>query len=162
MEILTAEQTRELLPYPALAAELARVLRDKRAGTAYAPERLSVPLPDGGVLLVMPAADGQLAITKLVTAHPGNAERGLPVVQAEVLAMEANTGRRLFMLDGAVVTARRTAALSLLAARLLAPDLSGPLLVVGAGVQARAHLEAFAEGLGVREAYVASRTPAHA
>src|SRR5919201_1294269 len=70
--------------------------------------------------------------------------------------------RRLFVLDGAVVTARRTAALSLLAARLLAPDPSGPLLVVGAGVQARAHLEAFAEGLGVREAYVVSRTPAHA
>src|SRR5438552_483699 len=133
MNILTAEQTTALLPYSALAAELASVLRDKRAGTAYAPERLSVPLPDGSVLLVMPAADAELAITKLVTVHPENAQHGIPVVQAEVLVMEAATGRRLFMLDGAVVTARRTAALSLLAARLLAPEPSreGPLLIVG-------------------------------
>src|SRR3712207_8571664 len=48
-----------------------------------------------------------------------------------------------------VVTARRTAALSMLAARELAPRPEGPLLVVGAGTQGRAHLEAFHEGLGV-------------
>ncbi|MDP3134628.1 MAG: delta(1)-pyrroline-2-carboxylate reductase family protein, partial [Burkholderiaceae bacterium] len=61
------------------------------------------------------------------------------------------------LLDGPTVTARRTAAVSLLAAQHLAPTTEGPLLVVGAGVQGRSHLEAFAEGLGVREVWVASR-----
>lgn len=162
MEILDAAATHALLPYPALAASLEAVLRARRAGATHAPPRLAVPLPDGAVLLLMPATDGELAITKLVTVHPGNDARGLPSIQAEVLVLEARTGRRLLLLEGAAVTARRTAALSLLAAQRLAPVPAGPLLVVGAGVQARAHLEALAAGLGVREAYIAARTPAHA
>jgi ornithine cyclodeaminase len=62
------------------------------------------------------------------------------------------------------VTARRTAAVSLLAAQRLAPQARGPLLIVGAGVQGRAHLDAFHQGLGTTEVKVASRTPesAHA
>jgi 1-piperideine-2-carboxylate/1-pyrroline-2-carboxylate reductase [NAD(P)H] len=72
--------------------------------------------------------------------------------------MEASTGTRLGILDGAAVTARRTAALSLLAARTLAPRPDGPLLIMGAGTQARSHLEAFREGLGVSEVLLASRT----
>ena len=162
MEILDAAATHALLPYPALAAGLAEVLYARRAGTTHAPPRLAVPLPDGAVLLLMPATDGELAITKLVTVHPGNGGRGLPSIQAEVLVLEARTGRRLFLLEGAAVTARRTAALSLLAAQRLAPVPAGPLLVVGAGVQARAHLEALAAGLGGPEVYIAARTPAHA
>jgi ornithine cyclodeaminase/alanine dehydrogenase-like protein (mu-crystallin family) len=56
------------------------------------------------------------------------------------------------------VTERRTAALSALAVRRLRNDASpGRLLVIGAGVQARAHVEAFIEWLGVREVTVAAR-----
>jgi len=158
MHALTADETVALLPYPALADMLAQVLRDRKGGVAQAPQRLGVPLAGGGLLFLMPAADDRLAITKLVTIHTGNAHHGLPVVQADVLVMEAASGRRLFTLDGNVVTARRTAALSLLAARTLAPSPGGPLLVVGAGTQARSHVEAFVEGLGVREVYICSRT----
>ena len=61
-------------------------------------------------------------MTKLVTVHPENARSGLPTIQGEVVVMEAGTGMRLGILDGSVVTARRTAALSLLAARELALD----------------------------------------
>jgi ornithine cyclodeaminase len=162
MEILDAPATHALLPYPTLADSLVAVLRALRRGSTYAPPRQAVPLPDGAILLLMSATDGELAITKLVTVHPRNAIHSLPSIQAEVLVLEARTGRRLLLLEGAAVTARRTAALSLLAARRLAPVPTGPLLVVGAGVQARAHLEALTEGLGVRDVYIAARTPAHA
>jgi 1-piperideine-2-carboxylate/1-pyrroline-2-carboxylate reductase [NAD(P)H] len=64
----------------------------------------------------------------------------------------------LALLDGPTVTARRTAAVSLLAAQLLATQTQGPMLLVGAGVQAWAHAQAFAEGMGVREFVIASRT----
>jgi len=158
MQSLSAGETAGLLPYTELARELRSVLRDKQTGEAYAPGRLAVPLAEEGVLLVMPAADGELAVTKLVTVHPSNAALGLQTIQGEVVVMEAETGRRLRLLEGETVTARRTAALSLLAARMLAPDPGGPLLIVGAGVQARAHLEAFMECLGTREVYLTSRT----
>jgi 1-piperideine-2-carboxylate/1-pyrroline-2-carboxylate reductase [NAD(P)H] len=162
MELLDADKTRALLPYVALAGQIEGMLRDRRAGLVYAPPRLSMPMPGGSTLLLMPAGDIDIAITKLVSVHPSNAGGRLPVVQAEVIVMEAQTGKRLVVLDGAVVTARRTAALSLLAARLLAPNPSGPLFVIGAGVEGRSHVEAFVEGLGVREVYVASRTWEHA
>jgi ornithine cyclodeaminase len=119
---------------------------------------MSLPLAEAGVLLVMPASGEDIAMTKLVTVHPENTRSGLPTIQGEVIVMEAGTGRRLGILDGSVVTARRTAALSLLAARELAPRPNGPLLIVGAGTQSRAHLEAFHEGLGTSRVFVNSRT----
>src|SRR3954454_14385114 len=121
MKILDARKTLALLPYGELAGELANVLRRRRAGETVAPPRLPLQLP-GGVLFVMPASDGELAIAKLVSVHAGNAGGALAVVQADMLVMTAATGQRLLLLDGAAVTARRTAALSLLAARLLAPN----------------------------------------
>ena len=157
MEILDASQTAARLPYPELADSIREVALARSSGELQAPPRLVLPLPEGGVLLVMPASDREISITKLVTVHPQNPGRGLPTIQGEVVVMDARTGERLGLLDGSVVTARRTAALSMLAARELAPRQSGPLLVVGAGTQGRAHLEAFREGLGVSRVFISSR-----
>jgi 1-piperideine-2-carboxylate/1-pyrroline-2-carboxylate reductase [NAD(P)H] len=160
--IFDAEETAALLPYPALADSIRDVALARSSGVVQAPPRLALPLPNRAVLLVMPASDRDLAITKLVTVHPENPGHGRPTIQGEVIVMEASTGARLGLLEGATVTARRTAALSLLAARELAPHPDGPLLIVGAGTQGRSHLEAFREGLGVSRVFVASRTPAGA
>jgi ornithine cyclodeaminase len=148
-----------LLPYPALAQAVATLLADP---TVTVPPRLVQPLPGGASLFVMPAHDARVAMTKLITFTPGNAGRGLPTIQGDVLVFEVATGQRVAVLDGPTVTARRTAAVSLLAAQRLAPQPQGRLLVVGAGVQGRAHLEAFAAGLGTREVWVASRSTASA
>ena len=157
MRFLDARSTEALLPYPALADALREMLVSKRSGAANAPSRLAVPLGGGASLLVMPAADADVAVTKLVTVHPGNAARGLPTIRGEVVVMRTETGERLGILDGAAVTARRTAALSLLAARALAPRPDGALCILGAGTQARSHLEAFHEGLGTQKMFVSSR-----
>ena len=162
MEILDAEETKDRLPYIDLAESIRDVALKRESGEVWAPARMALSLPEGGVLLVMPAADREIAITKLVSVHPQNAGRGLPTIQGEVVVMEAATGRRLGLLDGSVVTARRTAALSMLAARALAPRPNGPLLIVGAGTQGRTHLEAFREGLGTSRVFVASRTAGRA
>ncbi len=161
MRVYGADETRSLLPFAQLARAIADVLEAKRAGRVTAPERLSIP-SGSGQLLVMPASDDRLAITKLVTFHADNPSHGLPAIQGEVLVMDAVTGRRMGLLDGQILTARRTAALSLLAAQHLAPSPDGSMLVIGAGVQGRAHMEAFVEGLGVRRVYIASRTDHHA
>jgi ornithine cyclodeaminase len=159
--MLDAAATAAALPWTGLVDALRAMLERKAAGCTVAPERLAVPLP-GGMLLAMPASDGEYASTKLVTVHPGNPERGLPTLLGELLLMRADTGQRLLILDGPALTARRTAALSVLAARTLAPHARGPLLVVGAGIQGRAHLEAFAEVQGIRKAFIVSRSRASA
>lgn len=159
MKQFSADETAQRLPYPALADAVAAVLLNR--GGLVAPERSVMDLGDGSLLL-MPASSRALTVTKVVTVHPENPRRGLRAIQGEVLVMERPTGVRLGLLDGAAVTERRTAALSLLAARTLAPAPGGPLLIVGAGAQARAHLEAFRVGLGVEKVFTASRTPASA
>ena len=156
---LTPAQTAQALPYPALARHLEALLRDP---TVTVPPRLVQPLAGGGSFFVMPATDARLAISKLITFIPDNATRGLPSIQGDVVVFDAITGQRLCILDGPTATARRTAAVSLLAAQKLAPNTGGPLLVVGAGVQGHSHVEAFAAGLGVREVWVASRSAASA
>ena len=152
-------RTASLLPWDALTAEIEAVLRD---GAVQVPARLVMPLAGGGTLFVMPASDARVAMTKLITFTPANAGSARPTIQGHVLVFDNATGAQVATLDGPTVTARRTAAVSLLAARRLAAIPQGPMLVVGAGVQGRAHLEAFAQGLGVREFFIASRTQAAA
>lgn len=156
---MTPEATAQALPYPRLAAAVADLLLDP---AVRVPPRLVQTLPGGGSLFVMPATDARVAITKLITFVADNATRGLPAIQGDIVVFDAVDGRRIALLDGPTVTARRTAAVSLLAAQRLAPRTDGPLLIVGAGVQGRAHLDAFADGLGVREVQVASRSAASA
>lgn len=152
---LSPDQTAQVLPYPQLAQSIRSLLRDPQVNV---PARLVQPLASGGSLFVMPAADAQLAITKLITFVADNAQRNLPAIQGDVVVFDARDGRRLQILHGPTVTARRTAAVSLLAAMELAPNAQGRLLIVGAGVQGRSHLEAFVQGLGVREVLIASRS----
>lgn len=157
--ILSPAQTARALPYSALAQEIAALLQDP---TVAVPPRIVQALQGGGSLFVMPAADARVAITKLISFIPGNAERGLPTIQGDIVVFDVQTGQRLALLDGPTVTARRTAAVSLLAAQQLAPRRDGPMLIVGAGVQGQSHLEAFHQGLGVQEVWVASRSSASA
>jgi len=157
--LLDAAATSARLPYTALVGALEALLADP---SVQVPERLVQPLPGGGSLFVMPALDGRIAITKLITFTPANAGTGRATIQGDVVVFDVATGERVLVLDGPTVTARRTAAVSLLAAQRLAPRQDGPLLIVGAGAQGHAHLQAFAAGLPLREVWVASRSAASA
>ncbi len=157
--LLDPAQTAQRLPYAALVGQLRALLAD---ATVQVPQRLVQALPGGGSLFVMPAFDARIAITKLITFTPGNAGTQRPTIQGDVVVFDVATGERRLVLDGPMVTARRTAAVSLLAAQQLAPNPKGPLLVIGAGAQGFAHVEAFVQELGVREVRVASRSAASA
>jgi ornithine cyclodeaminase len=156
---LDARHTADALPYAALAHEIEALLRDPGV---VVPPRTVQALAGGGSYFVMPAADARVAITKLITFIPDNATRGLSTIQGDIVVFDAVTGQRTALLDGPTVTARRTAAVSLLAARLLAPRTDGRLVFVGGGVVGGWHLEAFHAGLGVQEVWVASRSAASA
>ena len=142
--------------YLALSKAIERVLLRK----AEVPRRQVLPIP-GGRFLVMPAADQEVALCKLVTVEASRREQPeahrQPAVQAEVWVRRLDTGE-VVHLPGEEITKRRTAALSLLAARLLAPRQEGALLLVGPGVQGEAHLEAFAEEFALRRVWIRGRS----
>ncbi|NPC54728.1 delta(1)-pyrroline-2-carboxylate reductase family protein [Caenimonas soli] len=158
-QLLSADETAARLPYENLVAQLRELLSD---ASVQVPERLIQALPGGGSLFVMPAHDSRTAITKLITFTPANAGTDRAAIQGDVVVFDVATGERKLILDGPTVTARRTAAVSLLAAQTLAARKDGPLLILGAGVQGRAHLDAFAQGLPLSQVFIASRGAASA
>jgi ornithine cyclodeaminase len=99
---------------------------------------------------------------KAVSVFPGNARRGIDTHQGAVLLFEADTGRLSALMDGATITAIRTAAVSGVATDLLARTDATELAILGAGVQARTHLEAIAAVRPIRRVRVWSRNPEHA
>jgi 1-piperideine-2-carboxylate/1-pyrroline-2-carboxylate reductase [NAD(P)H] len=136
---------RQALPYSALVDALARAAQELASGAIRAPERQVVPIDGNSVLLGMPAIAEDLSVTKLITVHADNARHQLPAIQGEVIAFETDTGRRLALMDGPTVTARRTAAMSLLGIRTLLPRTPRSALLIGTGAQAAAHADALAE-----------------
>lgn len=95
-------------------------------------------------------------VSKLIAVHPHNAQRGLPVISATVLVLDATTGRLVATLEGTALTAIRTAAGSAVAAdALAAPDVD-VLAVLGSGVQARGHVRAIARVRTLREVRIHS------
>lgn len=159
LHLFDAAATAARLSYPKLVHTIERLLRDP---SVVIPPRVVLRFSQGGSLFTMPARCDKLAITKLITFVPDNPSRGLPAIQGDVVVFDATTGTRIAILDGPTVTARRTAAVSALAALKLASWRDAPLLVVGAGVQGAAHVEAYAQCLGIREVWVHSRTTASA
>jgi ornithine cyclodeaminase len=79
---------------------------------------------------------------KLVTLAPGNAQRGLPFIHGVYVLFAPDTLAPVAIIDGAGLTALRTAAVSALATRYLARPDAHRLVVFGAGAQARAHVHA--------------------
>jgi ornithine cyclodeaminase/alanine dehydrogenase len=77
--------------------------------------------------------------------------RGLPAITGAIMALDAKTGELRAVLGADWVTATRTAALSMVAARRLADPRSASVAFIGCGVQAHSHLAAFAEAFPLTE-----------
>jgi ornithine cyclodeaminase len=111
----------------------------------------------------MPAwVPGRYYGVKTINIAPGNAQRGLPGLHATYLLYDGSTGVPLALMDGDVITTRRTAAASALAARWLAPPDARRLLVVGAGRVARELPAAYRAVRGIDDVRVWARSPASA
>ncbi|MEO1714865.1 MAG: ornithine cyclodeaminase family protein, partial [Bacteroidota bacterium] len=89
--------------------------------------------PPSHDLLLMPAWDQEQLGVKLVTVHPDNPDKGLPAIQGLYLLFSNETGSPLAIMDAASLTARRTAAASVVAARFLAKSDAKRLLIIGTG-----------------------------
>jgi thiomorpholine-carboxylate dehydrogenase len=159
---LDDNQVRTHLAMVDLIPAMERALVDFSAGRCVQPVRTAIPVEaQGGLFLSMPALAEGLGV-KLVSFYPGNAERGLPTHMATILLFDPETGAPLAVMDGRLITEMRTAAVSAVATKLLAPKDARVLAVLGSGVQARSHVEALKLVRDFTEIRVWSRTPAHA
>ncbi len=138
--ILDEGAVRDLLRMEDLIPVMASALADLSSGKVVQPMRVMVPIADhGGFLGLMPAYGGALG-AKLVTFYPDN--QGVPTHHAVIVLFRPETGEPLVTMDGRLITEMRTAAVSAVATKCLARPEASVLGILGAGVQARSHLEA--------------------
>ncbi|MDI7047086.1 proline racemase family protein, partial [Escherichia coli] len=162
MQIFDAAATARLIPYAALVDALKRATIDYAQQRIVSPERLVVPLNEGGIMLSMPATAPDLAIHKLVNVCASNGPRGIPTIHRQVMAFDADTGETLFILDGPTVTGRRTAAMSMLGILTFAPARPREFLLIGTGTQAANQLEAIGQLFPAARGWGEGSAPARA
>jgi ornithine cyclodeaminase len=118
-----------------------------------------------GILGLMPSYRGGAQPhygLKEVCVFPGNAAIGLDTHLGGVLLHSGETGQLLAVMNASAITAIRTAAVSAVATKLLAREDARTLAIIGAGVQARTHLEAIPLVRNINDVRIVSRTPAKA
>lgn len=159
MLILTADDVRKALTMDEAIEAMKSAYASLSDGRAAAPLRTRLPVPPHeGLILFMPAyvqAETVEALAvKIVSIFPENPKRGLALIQAAVLVLEADTGRALALLEGSSLTAIRTGAGSGAAMDLLARRDGKIVAVFGAGAQGRTQLEAACTVRAIEAAWV--------
>lgn len=136
---LGADALRQALPMTDTIEAMKRAFVAYSTGVATVPQRLAVAVPpDDGVLLVKPALIPDEGVgAKLVSAFPGNAAKGLPVISGLVILFDPATGSPVGLCDGGALTALRTGAASGAATDILARDDASIGAVIGCGAQGR-------------------------
>jgi ornithine cyclodeaminase len=114
------------------------------------------------MLLLMPAwtqgPSSHLGI-KVVTVFPDNGKRSLPSIYGQYLLLDGTTGETVALLDGTMLTKRRTACASGLASRYLSRPNARRLLMIGTGALAPQLIRVHAKVRPIEEVAIWGRRP---
>ncbi len=159
--VLSEHDVETLLTMPECIEVMEDALAALARGEVHNPLRQAIRAPGApGLLGLMPAwrsgATPYYAL-KEVCVFPENPKRGLDTHLGAVILHSGDTGEPLAIINAAAVTAIRTAAVSAVATKLLAREDASVLAILGAGVQAKSHLQAIPLVRQIRETRQFSR-----
>jgi ornithine cyclodeaminase/alanine dehydrogenase-like protein (mu-crystallin family) len=144
--VLSEHDVRELLDMESCIEAMTEVLTSLARDELFQPLRsVARPPGAGGFIGLMPAYRGGSSSAyslKEIVVVPDNPTRGLDAHQGSVILHDGETGQLVALLNASPVTEIRTAAVSAVATRALARPDAQRVAVLGAGVQARAHVHA--------------------
>lgn len=164
LRFLSRTDVARALPMKAAVEGMKQAYAQLSAGEANMPLRARVPAENEGVALVMPAylPRSQSLALKVVTVFPENVTQNLPIIHALVLALDAESGQPLALMEGGSLTAIRTGAGSGAATDALARNDASSVAIIGSGVQAKTQLEAVCAVRPIQRVWVYSPTPENA
>jgi len=165
IRILSREDVRRALPMRQAIEAMKGAFSQLSAGQADVPLRVALQVPGhNGLTLFMPAylADDDRMAVKIVSVFNDNPAKGLPLIHALVVVVDATTGSPAAVMDGTYLTALRTGAASGAATDLLSREDARIVAVFGAGVQGRTQLEAVCAVRPIQEAWVYDVMPERA
>jgi ornithine cyclodeaminase/alanine dehydrogenase-like protein (mu-crystallin family) len=164
--VLNQQEVERLLDMEGCIEAMADALASLARGAVHVPLRFLVnPENEPSLIGLMPAhraGDAPLYSLKTVCVFPDNPQRGLDAHQGTVTLFDGITGEVRALMNASAITAIRTAAVSAVATRLLAREDARELGVLGAGVQARSHLEALRLVRNFERVRIFSPTAEHA
>lgn len=161
--IVGASQVENILEVGPLVEALRNAFRRGAVVPVRHHHAMDVPGAATATLLLMPAwQPGRYAGIKIVTVFPSNGERGLPSVMGSYVLISARDGQPLAVIDGSMLTLKRTAAASALAAKYLSRPDASKLLMVGTGALAPHLIVAHASVRPITELVVWGRDVAKA
>lgn len=144
--VLSEHEVRVLLDMESCVEAMEEVLTSLARGELFQPLRFVARPPGGaGFIGLMPAhraGESAAYALKEIIVTPDNPTRGLDAHQGAVLLHDGDTGQLVAVLNASPVTEIRTAAVSAVATRALARGAAERVAILGAGVQARAHVHA--------------------
>jgi len=166
MLVLSHADVEALLPMADCIEAMDAAMRGLARGEFYQPLRLKAR-PDGVAnrMAFMPAlrmSGRKLWGVKEIVVTPDNAKRALDPHQGAVVLHDGDNGSLLAIVNASAITSIRTAAVTALATRALARPEASSVAILGAGVQARAHIEALRCVLPRAQYRIWSRTRDHA
>jgi ornithine cyclodeaminase/alanine dehydrogenase len=153
---LSRSEVAELLPEAEEQLELVeRAYRALAAGRVELPPKPGLHPRKDSFLHAMPAylRDEDVVTLKWVAGYPANKARGLPYVTGLIVVNDAETGLPIAIMDGAEITAARTAAASGVCVQRFAPSGWSRAAILGCGEQGLFHarlLHALNPGVSVR------------
>ena len=164
---VSEQEVRAALTYEALIPAIRQSLIDYSAGLVIQPPRTIMRAGNAddhrnGWFATMPVIYGDVMAVKNVTFYPSNSELGLPTHMAVIELLRRSTGEPLAVMDGRLITEMRTAAVSAVALSSLMPQSACTLGILGSGVQARSHLQAFRHVAAFSDVRIWSRTQSNA
>lgn len=167
MRYLTYSQVAALGGNDPLSAfdDVVETVKLLHSGEASMPAETHVDLtsPQGKVYSLPATVGGRFNAAGVKwTAHRPQARDGYPMAMAMTLLNRADNGLPVAIMQSGSLTATRTAAVSALALRYASPKPPRRILLLGAGVQAAAHLKMLAAHFpGLEKIYCWNRTPSH-
>ena len=145
LKIINAAQVSQLLPMGACIQAMEEAMLMSSTGKVDVPPRSwHQVMGRNATYGLMPGSSEKLKVygTKLISLHPENPAKGLPLIQGFVVLFDKETGTPAAIIDGASVTAIRTAAVTGLASKYLSRAAATTCGIMGTGVQAKTHIEA--------------------
>ena len=158
MRILSSQAIEQAAP-PTLWTDIMELaMKSSVDPDYYTPNRMHVDINDN-TLLLMPAVGPDMFATKLVSVFPGNIQHGKTAINGTVILNDGATGEALALLNGAKLTAMRTAAVACVGIRHLSDLLATTLGIIGGGEQGRHIAWLASHERDLERVYVYDRSP---
>jgi alanine dehydrogenase len=159
LKVISKKDIEKLIDMKEVITLMEKAFADYSSGKIVVPLRTSINIEKHkGDILFMPAylSDEDALGVKIVSVYPGNREKSMQTIFSTLMLNDTETGEPIALMDAEVITAFRTGAVTGAAAKHLSNTDSRIISLFGAGIQARAQLEAVCAVRNIVKIYVFS------